>query len=241
MKCVIADNYQQYAGFIRQIPELFARGEGEVIYSQRNEVRRMLHQDRVFIVKRYKKINAIQQVVYTLFRKTKAARAFLFAQEFRHRGVDTPHEIAYIETTKHGLFTIGYFVCEECLWREAALDLREREDYDRQLGRAVMQHTVFMHSQGVLHGDLNLTNFLYQKDDDGCYRFMMIDTNRSHFTNGMPTDEQCMKNLIRITHRRDVYDYLVRQYADIRGWNADDTAAKALRLLENFENKRFRL
>ena len=78
MKCVIADDYQQYAAFIAQIPELFARGEGAVIYSQRNEVRRMERQGRVFIVKRYKKVNAIQQVVYTFFRKTKAARAFLY-------------------------------------------------------------------------------------------------------------------------------------------------------------------
>lgn len=245
MKCVIADQYQEYASFIRQIPALFAQGEGEVVYAKRNEVRRMEHQGRVFIVKRYKKVNAIQQLIYTFFRKTKAARAYLFAQEFRRRGVPTPREIAYLETTPHGLFTIGYFVCEECLWREAALDLREREDFDRELGRAVMQHTVEMHRKGVLHGDLNLTNYLYekitegrgQKAEEGTYRFVMIDTNRSHFTKGMPSDAQCLKNLVRITHRRDLYEYLIRQYADLRGWDAESTLRQALQMLDRFEHK----
>ena len=133
MKLVFSDTYREYADYIRQIPELFERGEGELLYSERNEVCRMEHQGKVFFVKRYKRVNAIQRVVYTFFRKTKAARAYLFAQEFRRRGIDTPREIAYMETFSHGLFTVGYFVSEECLWREVAIDLRNREDYDRVL------------------------------------------------------------------------------------------------------------
>ena len=98
MKLVFSDTYREYADYIRQIPELFERGEGELLYSERNEVRRMEHQGKVFIVKRYKRVNAIQRLVYTFFRRTKAARAYLFAQEFRRRGIDTPREIAYMET-----------------------------------------------------------------------------------------------------------------------------------------------
>ena len=239
MKCVIADSYQHHAPFIWQIPERFAQGEGQVVYAKRNEVRRFEHQGQVFIVKRYKRPHAFQRIVYTFFRKSKAARAYLYAREFRCRGIDTPAEIAYLETTERGLFTTGYFVCEECLWREAALDLRERQDFDRALGRAVMQQVVLMHSRGVLHGDLNLTNFLYQQDADGHYRFMMIDTNRSHFTSGMPSRRQCLHNLVRLTHRRDLYEYLVGQYAELRNWSPDATCREALHLLNRFEHHRF--
>ncbi|MBP5628943.1 MAG: hypothetical protein J6X27_03770 [Bacteroidaceae bacterium] len=238
MKLVFSDTYREYADYIRQIPELFERGEGELLYSERNEVRRMEHQGKVFIVKRYKRVNAIQRLVYTFFRRTKAARAYLFAQEFRRRGIDTPREIAYMETFSHGLFTVGYFVSEECLWREVAIDLRNREDYDRDLGRAVIQHLVLMHSRGVLHGDLNLTNFLYRREADGHYRFMLIDINRSHFTDGMPSDSQCLHNMVRITHRRDLYEFLIRQYALLRGWPIDATLRQSLRLLDRFEHKR---
>ena len=241
MKCVVADDYRQYADFLERIPRLFSQGEGTVVYQQRNEVRRMEHQGKTFIVKRYKRANPVQQVVYTFFRKTKAERAFLFAQTFRERGIDTPHEIAYLETSEHGLFTVGYFVCEECTWRDAALDLREAEIFDRPLGRAVMEHVALMHSRGVLHGDLNLTNFLYQQREDGGYAFKMIDTNRSRFTEGMPADGECLKNLVRLTHRRDLYEYLMSQYAAIRGWGVEETVAKALQLLDDFENRRYRL
>jgi hypothetical protein len=74
MKCVVSEAYRQYADFIDRIPQLFAQGEGTVIYRQRNEVRRMEYQGKTFIVKCYKKVNPIQQVVYTFFRKTKAER-----------------------------------------------------------------------------------------------------------------------------------------------------------------------
>ena len=132
---------------------------------------------------------------------------------------------------------MGYFVSEECQWREVAIDLRNRQDFDRELGRAVMQHLVLMHSRGVLHGDLNLTNFLYRRDDDSTYHFMMIDINRSHFTDGMPTPRQCLRNLVRLTHRRDLYEFLIHQYADLRGWPVDATLRHSLHLLDRFEHK----
>jgi hypothetical protein len=69
----------------------------------------------------------------------------------------------------------------------------------------------------------------------------MIDVNRSHFCDGWPSDEQCLRNLVRITHRRDLYVDIVRRYATLRGWNADDTEQKAVALLDRFEHKRFRL
>ena len=117
---------------------------------------------------------------------------------------------------------------------------KDPADYPPELAEAVAQQVWLMHSRGVLHGDLNLSNFLCTKDEKG-YRFTMIDTNRSHFTEGWPTDGQCLKNLVRLTHRRDLYEDLVRRYARLRGWDADSTARQALLLLERFENKCFRL
>ena len=240
MKLVIANEYQQHADFLRHLPQHFA--EGEVVYKGRNEVRRFTHDGVVLMVKRYKKVNAVQQVVYSFFRKSKACRAYLFAQEFRKRGIDTPHEVAYVETTNAlNLFSVGYFVSLEVPGTECHLLLREVQDYPRELADAVAAHVALMHSRGVLHGDLNLSNFLCQLQSDGTYRFSMIDTNRSHFTNGWPTDEQCLKNLVRLTHRRDLYDYLLRSYARQRGWDVEATAARAVGLLNQFETRKWRL
>ena len=242
MKIVVAPDYQCYAVFLGRLPALFSENRGEVVYKGRNEVCRFIHDNMEFVVKRYKRVNVAQQMVYTFFRKTKACRAFLYAKEFRRRGIDTPREVAYLETTnKIGLFTVGYFVSVFSPGTEASLLLREVKDFSRQLADEVASHIVYMHSRGVLHGDLNLTNFLCNDQVAGKHHFTMIDINRSHFTDGMPTDKQCICNLERLTHRRDLYEYLVRRYAQQRGWDEESTCKQALQQLEHFENKRFKL
>lgn len=240
LKTVVADDFKSHADFISALPGAFADGQGEIIYDQRNQIRRFTDRGQVFVVKRYKPVNALQRVVYTFFRKTKAARAYLFAQEFRRRGIDTPREVAYIETGGGRLFLTGYFVSLEAPGTETHLLLREVKDFSHELADAVARQILTMHSHGVLHGDLNLSNFLCT-EEDGQYHFTMIDINRSHFTDGMPDDEACLQNMVRTTHRRDLYEYLVRSYARLRQWDEQQTADRALRLLEKFENRKIKL
>lgn len=240
MKIVIAKDFVGHAEFIRQLPERIAEGEGELIYDGRNRVLRFRHQGLSLMVKCYKRANVVQQVAYTFFNKSKAERAFLYAGEFQRRGIDTPPAVAYMECRRFGLFFIGYFVSLEVAGTECSRLLRDVEQYPPQLAQAVADHIVLMHSRGVLHGDLNLTNFLCVKGDDGGYRFTMIDTNRSHFCDGMPADDICLNNLIRLTHRRDLYRDLVSRYASLRGWDVSETASKALDLLNRFEHRRWK-
>ena len=99
-----------------------------------------------------------------------------------------------------------------------------------------MAQVVMMHSKGILHGDLNLSNFLCTSTNEG-YRFSIIDTNRSRFCQGWPSRRQCVKNLVRLTHRRDLFEYLVSSYARQRGWNGQQTVSEALRELHRFEHR----
>ena len=239
MKTVIDDRYRQQSDEIVRLPERMAAGEGEMVYDSRNRVVRFRLGDEPVLVKRFKRVNAIQQVAYTFFRPSKAERAYRFADEFLRRGIATPRRVAYMEQRRWGLFSVGYFVSCEAAGTETSLLLREVQDYPPALAEAVARQVVLMHSRGVLHGDLNLSNFLCT-DDDG-YHFTMIDINRSHFTDGWPTDEQCLENMVRLTHRRDLYEDLVRRYARLRQWDADVTAARALALLDRFEHRRIRL
>lgn len=236
MKTVIANGYARHADFISTLPEAFATGQGELVYDGRNQVRRFTDQGVTLMVKRYKRVNVVQRVVYTLFRKTKACRAYLFAQEFRRRGIDTPQEVAYIEQGSMGLFHTGYFVSLEVPGTETHLLLREVKEFSPELADAVAAQVLLMHRNGILHGDLNLSNFLCT-EQNGHYHFCMIDINRSHFHEGLPTDEECLKNLVRITHRRDLYEYIVRSYARQRGWDETQTATRALQLLDRFEHR----
>lgn len=240
MKVIVDDRYQDQAAFIAQLPQRIESGEGEMVYDKRNLVVRFRCGAETWMVKRFKRVNFIQQLVYSFFRKTKAERAFLFAERFQSKGIRTPQRVAYMEERRMGLFTVGYFVSIEAEGKESHLLLREVQDYDPQLAEAVACQVVLMHSKGILHGDLNLSNFLCTADAEG-YHFSMIDINRSKFCEGFPSDRQCLDNLVRLTHRRDLYEDLIRRYARLRGWDADATATKALALLDRFENRRFRL
>ena len=240
MKIVVDKKYRFLGDVIASLPCLMDEGQGETVYDSRNRVVHFSHNGLSLMVKRFKRVNAIQKVVYSFFRKTKAERAFLFAEEFAKRGIDTPQRVAYIEEKHAGFFDTGYFISIEAQGTETSLLLREVQDYPKDLAEAVAQQVVFMHSKGILHGDLNLSNFLCTQDDEG-YHFTMIDINRSHFCDGMPSDEDCLKNMVRLTHRRDLYEDLIRRYAKLRGWDADSTAHRALALLDRFENRKFKL
>ena len=56
-----------------------------------------------------------------------------------------------------------------------------------------------------------------------------------------PSNKECLKNLVRTTHRRDLYEYLVASYARQRGWDEKETVQQAVALLDRFEHRRFKL
>ena len=240
MKIVIAPQFQKHVVFIRQIPRLIDEGEGTIVYDGRNRVVRLEHEGETMMVKCFKRVNIIQQIVYTFFRKSKAKRAFLFAGEFSKRGISTPQRIAFLEEKRWGLFLKGYFVSKEVEGTECHLLLREVKEFSPQLADAVMKQTVLMHSKGILHGDLNLSNFLCV-EKSGNYYFNMIDINRSRFCDGYPSNNDCLKNLVRTTHRRDLYEYLIASYARQRGWDEKETVQQAVALLDRFEHRKFKL
>lgn len=241
MKVIISEEYLKYRDFIEGIPAAFDTCPGETLKDRRNIVKVLHHDGRAFVVKRFKRVGLLQAVIYTLFRPTKAERAYRFAAEMLRRGISTPRGIAYMEQSSRGLFRTGYFVSEQSAGREAFELLIDAKEFCRPLADAIADYVVFMHSRGVLHGDLNSANFLFTEPEPGKYRFDIIDTNRSHFRDGMPTDRECLENLKRFTHRRDLYAYFIRRYARRRGWDEDATLVKAIRLLERFENRKIRL
>lgn len=236
MKIVIHPDFAYTADFIKQLPELFEK-EGEWLYDSRNKVKRYRVNEKELVVKKYKQPNLIQQVVYTYFKKSKPQRAYLFAGMLRERGFDTPHEVAYIEQKRNGLFLDGYFVSLNCDYPPLSGLLRKRE-FDKRPANELAAYMVELHKKGVLHGDLNLTNILYHTDDKGNYQFTLIDTNRSQFKSA--SRGECLENLKRLTHSKALLRYLVMQYAIIRGWNPRECALEVFRYLLQFEHKRRR-
>lgn len=234
MKVIIHPEYRFLSDFILGLPQNFYK-EGEVLYEGRNTVKRFQVNGIYIVVKKYKHPNIAQRIAYTFFKSTKTERAYKFAALLRSKGIDTPHEVAYIETRRHGLFTTGYFVSLNCTDHDTSCLLKS-QPFDHALANALALFLVKVHEKGVLHGDLNLTNILYHINPDGSYHFSLIDTNRSRFKR--PTEAECLDNLKRLTHKRDLLMYIISLYAKHRGWNPEECVQKVMKNLDMFEEQR---
>lgn len=234
---MVNPEYAHIETFIDSIPSVFDT-EGTLIYEERNIVKRFDAPDGTpLIVKRYKFPNPVQRFAYSFYRPSKARRAYEYAQRLIDMGFDTPTPIAYIEEREHGLFTYGYFISAENNNPDCRV-LRNEPDFDNGLlAHDLMAFVVHLHDLGFMHGDTNLSNFLYEKRGDH-YHFAVIDINRSKFVTPPPTKEQCLHNLVRLTHIIPLLHSLVGIYAELRGWNPEKIKADVEAMLHHFEQRR---
>lgn len=231
---IINPTYHHLSDFIATLPTVFET-EGEVVYDARNQVRLFTVDGMKLAVKRFKKPMLHQRLDYTVFRPSKAKRAYLYGIKLLELGIGTPTPIAYIETYSKGLFAQGYLVTEFCGDPDARILREEPEGHD-DLVEAIAKYLVDCHEKGFIHGDTNLTNFLYRKDASG-YHITTIDINRSHFLPN-PSKKQCLESLFRLTHVRPTLRHIVVRYAALRGWDEQEAVDIVMKKLEKFEKRK---
>jgi tRNA A-37 threonylcarbamoyl transferase component Bud32 len=237
IKTVISDtceNGSAISQFAEQLLDVFET-HGDVLYDERNVIKSFKVKEadaKELVVKRYKRPGLLQRVIYSFFRSSKAERAFRNACELRKRGIDTPHEIAFIEQKKGGLLEYGFYVSESNYNPPIREQLVEPENFNRDMARDFAAFAAELHEKGILHHDLNSTNTLYYYGDEkNSYVFSLIDVNRMYFypPGRRPSIKSCLKNLTRFTGRMDLFEYVIQCYCDIRKLDGD-VAANAIRI-----------
>lgn len=242
-KVILSNDYShddELLHLINNLPEAFATGKGELLYDKRNKIRRFkLNSGEVVIVKQYKKPNLFQKLCYSTFWKNKAKKAFFFGEKLLEMGIDTPKPIAAVTYTSWLGFVERYYFASSENSHPDCLILRDGEmENPKPLANALMGFIIHLHEKGFMHGDTNLSNFLYKETKDGSYHFSVIDTNRSRFLNRPATEKESLANLIRLTHKRSLLCMLIRSYASQRGWNEQAAENTVLRLIEKRERKK---
>lgn len=235
MQIIILQKYHTSRVFVSQIPKIFDT-DGETIYQGRNTVKRFMNGCDEWIVKRYKRPNLIQRIVYTFFKKSKAERAYLYAQTLQAKGIGTPDGIAFIEEKKYGLIRDCYFISTACNYPTVYPTLGKDNHFDLHFADSLAAFFVQLHEKGFLHGDPNLNNFLFHKDKEGNYQFVVIDTNRSVFKPS-PTRQECLYNLMKVTHNRELLQYITRQYAIRMEWDVEECVNTVMKALDKFERR----
>jgi len=168
-KIVLSPTYAYLQQEIRKIPA----GDYRILETycdRRNMVRKIeLAGGRIFVLKQYKRPTRLNQFAYTLFRKSKACRAYEYALRLQQLGFETAAPVAYLEISRHGLFHTGYFL-SEFIAHPLLNTLQEGDEESRKILEDFAAFIVEMHEKGV---------FFYKSGEK--YRFALIDINRIRF------------------------------------------------------------
>lgn len=211
--------------------------EGELIFSGRNTLKVFTCSGIEIVVKRFGRLTLFRRLIYSTISHSKARRAYDNGLKFIALGFDTPTPVAYAEFYKRRLLSDSYFISLRSSDRALFHDLVEAKRFDSALADEVASLMSQLHSAGAVHGDPNLNNILYSRDSDGSVRLTLIDTNRSYFRKHL-TIKRKLKNLMRVTHRRDLMRHIAGRYAELQGLDPVATADKEFAMLRRFERNR---
>lgn len=233
----VQPGYRRFKPFFENMPQWFD-GKGTVLHAKRNVVKAVRLADGTpVVVKRYCVPHLVPRLCYTFGRRSKARRAYDFALRLHDLGVDTPAPVACLEERTCGLFGLSYFVCRRDD-RPSLNVLYTLEGSEREtLIDAFADFLVCLHGKGFLHGDPNLSNILYEQRPDGTVRFSVIDINRSRFCR-QPSRKTCLRNLVRVTHNRELMGAIVGSYARRRGWDEQESVQWVALRLTHFEQRK---
>lgn len=217
---ILHPRFERLEGFMESIPERFARGEGEVIYKGRNELRKMVYEGNAYIIKSFRRPNFINRFVYGLFRPSKAKRAFDHACLFIKIGVGTPFPVGYLNIRKGLLFDQSYLVTLESACTHVYRELFEKKfDYEDDVLREIAKVTTILHEHGYAHKDYGRGNILFEKTEKGI-QIELVDLNRLAVG---PLDLKAgCKNMERLPCTPHMHRVFADEYAKLRGFDADE-------------------
>lgn len=231
MRVIVNPKFEYLREKIERIPEVF-EDKGEVVYDGRNILKRIQIDDVDVVVKSFKKPHFINRIVYSFFRRSKAARSYIHSTELLERGFFTPEPVAMIENHCHKLLTHSYYIC--CYDDgETVRDLMEGAvaGHEDEL-KAFASYTATLHRTGILHLDYSPGNILIHNEEHG-YVFSLVDVNRMRLVENIDCNT-ASENLRRLCSSREVLNYIVAQYALVRGWDVEKMQKRATRCSDKF-------
>lgn len=163
----------------RRIAEEGMPAGAEIIYDERNRLFRIHVEGIPYIVKAFRRPNAVNSVAYVTVRRSKARRSYENALRLEGLGVATPRPEAYMEVRRGLRLHESYYICRDV----ASPQIRhwERRPDSEPLLSAFADDIVRLHALGVWHKDFSPGNILVSGDPQGGYRFYYIDLNRMKF------------------------------------------------------------
>lgn len=214
MRVVISENFRSSEKEILELIKHFDESGTLLGPGKRNKIKLFELQGITVNIKAFKVPNAINQVVYRYFRKSKAERSFTYAHKLLERGIGTPRPIAYLEETNPVTFVHSYYISEhlehDLTYRE--LVLQADYPHHEKILRAFTRFTWELHEKGIEFLDHSPGNTLIKINNED-YKFFLVDLNRMNFKK--LSFEERMKNFSRLTPQKDMVRVMASEYSKL--------------------------
>jgi hypothetical protein len=206
----IKHEFSELKEFAITLPETFDH-LGSVIKDNRNIVKKLSTANGTFVIKNFTGMYFFNRLAYSLFRKSKAARSYIYSDALKDKGVITPAPVAWIDCYQWGMLMKSYFV-SVYYPHETLQQILEYSSKDEKelLYHHLAKFAIRLHSLGVYHVDFSTGNILVEKMNDE-YSFALVDLNRIKFQN--VSYGKCLKNFSTLDIPKEEMDILISKYA----------------------------
>ncbi|SEP56814.1 lipopolysaccharide kinase InaA family protein [Flavobacterium urocaniciphilum] len=215
---------------------------GELLVAgKRNSIKLFSTGEITLNIKSFKKPHFLNQIIYGYIRKSKARRSFEYASILAEKQIGTPTPIAYSENKNWLGLKDSYYVCEHINNVFEFKEVVNNEDLDNRIEilRQFTRFSAYMHQEGVEFLDHSPGNTLIQNNSNGNYSFFLVDLNRMKFHDTMSFEVR-MKNLSRLTPKKDMIAIMSNEYAKITGENEDLVFETMWKFTSEFQYRFFR-
>lgn len=213
----VKDEFAELQEFTSSLPERFDR-IGEIIQDNRNVIKKVTTNHGIYVVKNFKGMYFLNRLVYSLFRKSKAERSFIYSSILNDKGIETPPPVSWLNCYKWGLLTESYFVSVYHPYQTLQQVLRSNSKindltYRTSLYRDLAAFTLKLHKTNIYHRDYSVGNIMIIPDGDH-FQFALVDLNRIKFPKRI-SFQKALRNFTTLGIPTDDMNRLVHEYATL--------------------------
>jgi len=227
---------------IDEIRYIINSNSKDILQDGRNViVKHRLNTDEVIVIKSFKFPNMINKIIYKYFRKSKARRSFEYATILLEKGIGTPQPIVFFENYDAVGLKDSYYVSEHLDCDLTFRELVEIPDFPENeiILRQFTRFSYDLHQKGIEFLDHSPGNTLIKKGKNGKYDFFLVDLNRMEFHESMSFEKR-MKNLCRLTPKKEMVAIMSNEYAKISGESEQLIFETLWKMTADFQFKFFR-
>ena len=208
---------------------------------KRNKIKLFELEGTQINIKSFKVPNFINTIAYKYFRKSKARRSFEFANILLENKIGTPQPIAYFENSNFLGLKDSYYISEHLDCDLTFRELVEIPNFPENeiILRQFTRFSYDLHQKGIEFLDHSPGNTLIKKGNNGNYEFFLVDLNRMEFHKSMSFEVR-MKNLCRLTHKKEMVAIMSNEYAIISGESEQLINETLWKMTADFQYKFYR-